>query len=164
MDNKELLDGIGQRPDAVATDASGRWSIIALLKRLLTVGIPITTGDIEIGAVELKDGTTDNRAAINTAGAVKTFETTTAVEDSFQTSATGATFVQLASHACTALQIYNGSGAQIEVRRGAVTTKYIQAFDGYATLIDGIANSNELYVRRTDQSNTQLTIIYSYLV
>ena len=42
-----------------------------LLEDLVTNGVAIKSGDIEIGAVEIKDGTTDQRATVNDNGELK---------------------------------------------------------------------------------------------
>jgi hypothetical protein len=87
---------------------------------------------------------------------------TTIDEESFLTSATGATYVTLANIACAAIQIYNDSVADIEIRRGA-NTKTLKCFKNSYVVVDGITNANQLSVRRLDVSNTQLTVVYSYL-
>jgi hypothetical protein len=59
-----------------------------LVIKRITEGITVNTGDIEIGAVELKDGATDARAAINAANTART--TATVVQAVQQVSAAGA--------------------------------------------------------------------------
>jgi hypothetical protein len=56
---EEIFDGIGQRPDPAATDNTGRWSLVALFKRLLSTGVSI------------KDATTGETVSIDSTGSLK---------------------------------------------------------------------------------------------
>ena len=78
---------------------------------------------------------------------------------SVQTSATGSSFVALASAACNVVRIINAwpGAADIEVRRGGAGVT-IPVPGGAERAFDGLTNANELDVRRIDQSNTQVTI------
>lgn len=82
---------------------------------------------------------------------------TSAVIMSLQTSTTGTSYVAFASQACTSLDIVNNSGTTIEYRRGAAGTA-MQIPSGAARMIIGITNANQIDIRRTDTSNTQVAI------
>lgn len=74
-----------------------------------------------------------------------------------QTAATGTNWVAFTSQACVALDIANNSGVTIEYRRGAAgTAMQIPAYS--SRMVVGITNANQIDVRRTDTSNTQITI------
>jgi hypothetical protein len=62
----------------VTDDASEDTSQLRVdpVTRRLKVDASLETGDIEIGAVEIKDGTTDNRAVVNAAGRLMVDATT----------------------------------------------------------------------------------------
>jgi hypothetical protein len=79
-----------------------------------------------------------------------------------QTNATGATYNTLASVACYAIEFINNTGTTIEYRRGGSGVA-IPIFDKSSKLVIGIANANEISVRRADAgspTNTQVTIVY----
>lgn len=73
------------------------------------------------------------------------------------TNATGTTYTAFASQACTALDIVNNTGTTIEYRRNAAGTA-MQIPTGTARMVIGITNANQVDVRRTDTSNTQVTL------
>jgi hypothetical protein len=76
---------------------------------------------------------------------------------SVTTAATGANWTAFSSQACNALDIVNTASVAIEYRRGG-TGNAMTILSGSARLVIGIANANEVDVRRVDQSNTQVTI------
>ena len=76
---------------------------------------------------------------------------------SVTTAATGSNWTAFSSQACNALDIVNSSSVAVEYRRGA-TGNAMTILSGSARLVVGIANANEVEVRRVDQSNTQVTI------
>jgi hypothetical protein len=81
--------------------------------------------------------------------------------DTVQTAATGTNYVTLASHACTGLEIANDSGTKLVYRfSGAGATMPI--FDSSRQLIIGITNSNQVDVKRADDSNSRVTVSYQY--
>lgn len=89
--------------------------------------------------------------------------------DSVQTSATGASFVQLADHDCDEIEIFNPSSTvQIDIITNAspaldqTTLKQFisPAIPGPGTLIPVTGNAKEISVRRTDLSNTRVFIGY----
>lgn len=73
------------------------------------------------------------------------------------TNASGTPYTAFASQACTALDIVNNTGVTIEYRRGA-TGSAMQIPTGAARMIIGITNASQIDVRRTDVSNTTVTI------
>lgn len=83
---------------------------------------------------------------------------TTVTIVSLQTNATGATFTAFASQACEQLDLVNThpTAVDLEVRRGASGSTIIVPA-GSSRMFVGLANANDLQVRRFDQSNTQIT-------
>jgi hypothetical protein len=82
---------------------------------------------------------------------------TTATIVSVTTAATGTNWTAFSSQACDALDIVNNSGTAVEYRRGGSGSS-IPIPSGSARLVLGIENANEISVRRTDTSNTQVTL------
>ena len=76
-----------------------------------------------------------------------------------QTSGTGASWVAFPAAACTALDIYNDSGTDIEFCYSADTTKKVKIANGGGHRVVGITNANQVSVRRVDVSNVQVTIV-----
>jgi hypothetical protein len=74
-----------------------------------------------------------------------------------QTDATGTNWVDFGSAACVALDIVNSTGTALEYRRGGAGSS-IQIASGASRTVEGIANANEISVRRVDTSNTQVTV------
>lgn len=56
--------------DTALNAGSGGWAVVTGASGAPDSGATLKTGDIEIGAVELKNGTTDDRAVVDTAGAL----------------------------------------------------------------------------------------------
>ena len=73
------------------------------------------------------------------------------------TQATGTNWTTLSAQACSQLTIGNNSGATIEFRQGGSGAGF-PVFDKSSFTIFGIANANEISVRRVDTSNTQVTV------
>jgi hypothetical protein len=76
---------------------------------------------------------------------------------SVQTAVTGTNYTAFASQACKQLTISNQSGTVVEVRQGAAGVA-LQIPTGAFYTFFGITNTNQLEVRRTDVSNTQVTL------
>lgn len=76
------------------------------------------------------------------------------------TSTSGATFVQLASVPCNSVTFVNDTGTKISVKVKAGTA-YIPVFNGSYFTFDGINSASDLFIKRTDESNTQVTITYT---
>jgi len=73
------------------------------------------------------------------------------------TNATGATFTAFTAQACTALDIVNNTGTTVEYRRGGAGVA-MQIPTGTARMVIAITNASQISVRRTDTSNTQVTL------
>lgn len=82
---------------------------------------------------------------------------TSAIIITATTSATGATWVTLPSQGCNALDLVNNTGTAIEYRRGGAGNT-IPLPDRSSRLIVAITNTNQLQIRRVDQSNATVTI------
>lgn len=80
--------------------------------------------------------------------------------DSTTTAAVGATWTALASHAAKRVTINNSTGTAISVRYGTGTG--ISMANGASQTFRGITNSSDLQVKRTDDSNTQVAVIWNY--
>lgn len=76
---------------------------------------------------------------------------------SLTTAATGSNWTTFSSQACNCLDVLNNSSVAIEYRRGGAGNT-MQILSGTSRLIVGIANANEVGIRRVDQSNTQITL------
>lgn len=81
------------------------------------------------------------------------------VNQEIQTNATGTTFVTLTALAAREVTVFNTTGTTIEVRRGGAGVA-IKLPDGASKTFDAITNANALSLRRTDTSNTQVTVQY----
>ena len=73
------------------------------------------------------------------------------------TAATGTNWTAFSSQACNALDIVNSSSVSIDYRRGGAGNA-MTILSGSSRLIVGISNASDISVRRTDTSNTQVTI------
>ncbi len=73
------------------------------------------------------------------------------------TSATGATYVAFTSQVCNVLEINNFSGTDIEYKRNGAGNSFKIA-NGTTRKIKGVANANEISIRRVDVSNTQVVV------
>jgi|GEM_PF-3252944 hypothetical protein len=82
---------------------------------------------------------------------------TSATIMSVTTAAVGANWTAFAAQACTSLDLVNNSGTTIEYRRGAAGVG-MPIPTGSARMIIGITNANQIQVRRTDLSATQVTV------
>lgn len=76
---------------------------------------------------------------------------------SAQTAATGTNWTAYSSQSCKQLTLSNQSGTTIEVRQGG-TGVGLQIPTGSFYTFFGIANANQLEIRRVDTTNTQVTI------
>jgi hypothetical protein len=126
----------------------------------LAINTTLSGGDLQIGAVELKDSTTSNRAVIDSSGRVATVPTVTASSfGTVQTANPGTNYATLTSAACRAVTLLNTTGTDLEVRRGGAGAAF-PVQDGMGYTFEGLTNANELSVRRVDTSNTQVTATY----
>lgn len=76
---------------------------------------------------------------------------------SVTTNATGTTFNAFASQACKQLNISNQTGTTIEVQQGGAGVAFQIPSGAFYTFF-GITNANQLAIRRTDVSNTTVTV------
>lgn len=83
---------------------------------------------------------------------------------SVQTSASGASYVQLGNYTCNQAIIHNKTGTVLRVaycdlagadRPGET---YLTIADGVALAFRGISNANQLKLKRDDESNSQVTV------
>jgi hypothetical protein len=138
------VGAVGAAADATATTDSGTFSLVALVKRGLANW---TTLLARVPA--LVAGRMPVASSIPTAA--------TATIMSLTTSTTGANYVTFGSQACTSLEVVNNTGTTIEVRRGGAGVA-MQIPPSMARLFLAITNADQLGVRRTDTSNTQVTL------
>jgi hypothetical protein len=82
-----------------------------------------------------------------------------------QTSSTGSNWVKAGSQECQQVSVKNKSGAAIRVAKGNGTSstptdanKYLVLEDGENWLVRGITNITQVYFKRDDESNTQVTV------
>jgi len=143
---------IGSQDDAAASSDTGTFTLVALIKRLLGTKIP--SGLTVTSTRLLVDG-----SGVTQPVSVPRAGSGTVSNASQQTNATGATYNTLASATCYAIEFINNTGTTIEYRRGGSGVA-IPIFDKSSKLVIGIANANEIGIRRTDTSNTQVTIVY----
>lgn len=140
------LDGeVGALDVAAApADGTGNYSIIAGIKRGL-----LNWATLLARIPALVNGRLPVNSSIPTSGSGTILALTTA--------ATGANFTAFAAQACVALDIVNNTGVTIEYRRGGAGTA-MQIPSGAARMVIGITNANQIDVRRTDASNTPVTL------
>lgn len=85
------------------------------------------------------------------------------------TSTTGANFAQLPSVVANQVVIYNGSAVSLDVQycdnggnaRGGAET-FLPVPAGTAQPFRGLSNAQQLQVRRSDNSNTPVTVKFTY--
>lgn len=81
--------------------------------------------------------------------------------DSVQTAATGTNYTALTAQVCRVVHIINDTGTALEVRQnGAGVALPVATGTGFSFF--GVTNASELSVRRTDTSNTQVTVKYRW--
>jgi hypothetical protein len=73
------------------------------------------------------------------------------------TNTTGTNFIQLPSTPASLIVLYNRSGVEISWRYGA-SGQELRIANGIGESIPVVANADEIRLRRTDQSNTSVTI------
>lgn len=111
------------------------------------------TVNTSIGATNTALGTTNAALAGNLSVIPKL---TSGGTIALQTNATGATFNTFGSQACKQLTVVNDTGTKLEFKFASETV-YLPLPDGQAYTFYGIANANEVNMRRADTSNTQVT-------
>lgn len=80
--------------------------------------------------------------------------------DEVATSATGAAFVPLPPHPATKVTLFNYTGQKIDWRIDAGS--FIELNNNLGVTIDGLVGSQQVSVRRTDQSNTPVTVKFHF--
>lgn len=73
-----------------------------------------------------------------------------------QTAATGTNYTAFASTPCSRLTLFNGTGTSLDVQQGGAGANFTIP-TGTSFTFDGLTNANQLGVRRTDTTNTQVT-------
>lgn len=180
---QDLYDSVGSKTDEDAASEIGAFSIIAFLKRFakhwtildqklpsLSNGkIPVTNPSelpLPLGAstIDLQEvgndslNSIDNKTPSLDSGRVPVLPSMASGGNiAVTTAATGTNFTAFASQVCKQVTLSNQSGTVVEVRQGA-TGVALQIPTGAFYTFFGITNANELHVRRTDLSNTQVTI------
>jgi len=81
---------------------------------------------------------------------------------SVTTSATGSDFAPISSIAAKKITILNDTGADLEIQKAGSGSDPVLLPDGNGTEINLVANTNEVTVRRVDQSSTQVTATFQY--
>jgi len=76
---------------------------------------------------------------------------------SVTSSATGSVYVPLASQTCKQLTVSNQTGVLLEFQQGGSGTG-LQIPNGAFYTFFGLSNTNQIAIRRVDQSNTQVTV------
>lgn len=163
-----LGNSIGNDFNPSAASDTATASLIALIKRLLSVKLPsaLSNDRFKTNTVladqggnilsSVKSGGA-SAAASDTALVVQERPFISATILSLQTATTGTNFQAFASQACTRLDILNFSGVDVEYRRGGAGNT-VRIPNNSGRLVVAIANANEISVRRVDQSNTQVTV------
>jgi hypothetical protein len=123
----------------------------------------VDVGDIEIGAVEIKDGSSDQRASVNSNGELKVTGSPTTIADYKSPTDFTVTYTSASTVTLTGLPFTITNGTQvsyIKVRNGStnITTVYVNGAGGYAfahssgvitAYLNGVATSiftvNDMY-------------------
>jgi len=83
--------------------------------------------------------------------------------DDVTTSATGATYVSLAAQTAKSVNIANGTGTNIDITIDGGTNKFVLPTSASACIELPAGNASIIQVRRTDNSNTQVTLYYKWV-
>jgi len=148
------LAGHRRRIGALAATESTVSAILSALGGVIDVDGSGATQPISAIALPLPSGA----ATESTLATIRDRARVSAVfTGAVQTSATGADFVALPSNPATSVILYNRSGTEISWRYGS-SGQELRIADGIGEEISVVGNSNTIQIRRTDQSNTQVTI------
>jgi hypothetical protein len=82
---------------------------------------------------------------------------------SAQTSATGTNWVTLSGATAGSATFVNNTGTTINVSKDGGTT-FMPIPTGASFCVDFIQNTNQVSIKRADNSNTQVTIYYQYSI
>ncbi len=80
--------------------------------------------------------------------------------DEVATSSTGSTFVPLPAHPATKVTLFNYTGQKVDWKIDAGS--HIELNNNLAVTIDGLVSSQQVSVRRTDLSNTPVTVKFHF--
>lgn len=136
-----MADNVGYTPGTGATIAADDLSGILYQRVKISEGADGSATDVSA----------TNPMPVSVPGAVS------ATIMSVTTAATGTNWTAFSSQTCHCLDIVNTSAVSIDYRRGA-TGNAMTILSGSSRLVVGITNANQIDVRRTDTSNTQITI------
>jgi len=136
-----MADNVGYTPGTGATIAADDISSVLYQRVKISEGADGSATDVSA----------TNPMPVSVPGAVSV------TIMSLTTAATGTNYTAFSSQTCHALDIVNTSSVSIEYRRGA-TGNTMTILSGSSRLVTGITNANQIDVRRTDTSNTQITI------
>lgn len=80
--------------------------------------------------------------------------------DEVATSATGASFVPLPAHPATQVTLFNYTGQKLDwkISNGS----FIELNNNTAVVVNGLVNSQQVLVRRTDLSGSPVTVKFHY--
>jgi hypothetical protein len=138
----------------ILVDANGR-QIVNINSSALPTGAATsaaqTTGNTSLASIDTKTPTLDN------AKQPVIPSMTSGGNLSAQTNATGTNFTSFGSQALKQLTISNQTGVPLEFQQGGAGVALPIPNGAFYTFY-GITNSNQLGVRRVDQSNTQVTV------
>lgn len=162
FDEKYNVPAIQLLVENAAQDAALRWPADASGIPRVSVGTDITlnASDIEIGAVEIKDGTTDQRATVDGTGALKVAGSlavapstaSTPVTTSVAHTASNATYLAANSSRLGASLYNDSSTTDVYLKLGATATVssftirmapggYYEVPFNYVGIIDGISSA-----------------------
>lgn len=139
----------GRLPVSLSETGEAQPVSVASLPLPTGAATETTLQSIDTKTPALVSGRTPVASSVPTSGTVTILALSTA--------ASGATYTPFGSQACVALDIVNNTGTTIEYRRGGAGTA-MQIPTGAARMVIGITNANQIDVRRTDTSNTQVTL------
>ena len=141
---------IGTQADAPATTDSGVFSLLALVKRLLSK-LPATLG-IKTAAASLPVVLASDQATLTVAPVL-----TAGGHISATTAVSGTGYTAFGAQACKQLTILNGTGVDIGVAVGGAGVEVPVLAGTYYTFF-GLTNANQLQVRRVDTGVVQVAV------
>lgn len=80
--------------------------------------------------------------------------------DEIATSSTGSAFVPLPAHPATRVTLFNSTGQKVDWRIDSGS--HIELNNNLAVTIDGLVNTQQVLVRRTDLSGAPVTVKFHY--
>ena len=135
---------IGTVADPQATDDTGSWSVVSLLKRIAhIVGIIRNHLPAAVGG----------RVPVQSTVPYATSVTIRRV----QTAADGTSWVPFPATACTQLDVVNTTGVTIVFRRNGAGD-FMSIAPDTARMIIGITNADQIQVRRADLATVLVTV------